>query len=127
MNIHRTSIAILLSVLLSASAQIAETDGATKSLGNGVKAPTAKLVSNDGTGTSLAELAAETPVVVVFYRGHWCPLCMSHLKQLESAKDDIKAAGYQLIAVAPDSPEQIAKTQRKFDIPLYADPETKLG
>ncbi|KAJ5128124.1 hypothetical protein N7448_008903 [Penicillium atrosanguineum] len=44
-------------------------------------------------------------VFVVFYRGHWCPFCISYLKTLQSILPHINAAGGKAIAVTAE-PEQ---------------------
>jgi len=122
-------LAFLLIAFLPAQAQIAKTADQTKSLNKGDKAPAAKIVSGDGEATTLVELAKEKPVVLVFYRGHWCPLCMRHLKQFNNAVEDVKKAGYQLVAIAPDGHENVAETKKKLglDYAVYSDPDNKLA
>lgn len=53
------------------------------------------------------------PVVLVFYRGHWCPVCNQHLSELQQDLEKIYEAGAQLIAVSPEKPEKLALTQEK--------------
>ena len=52
-------------------------------------------------------------VVLVFYRGHWCPVCNQHLSELQKDLEKIYEAGGQLIAVSPEKPEKLALTQEK--------------
>ncbi|KAJ6113514.1 hypothetical protein N7523_006831 [Penicillium sp. IBT 18751x] len=44
-------------------------------------------------------------VFVVFYRGHWCPFCISYLKTLQSILPHISAAGGKTLAITAE-PEQ---------------------
>ena len=53
------------------------------------------------------------PVVVVFYRGQWCPFCNRQLKKLEDSLSFIKEKGATLIAITPEKQENISKTVNK--------------
>jgi len=123
-----SALAILL-LVIPAYSQIAATAEETKSLAKGAKAPAGELHAADGKVIKLAELAKAKPVALVFYRGHWCPLCMRHLKKFETSAAAFKEAGYQLIAVAPDTVKQVEKTQAKLGLsyPLYADSDSTLA
>lgn len=52
-------------------------------------------------------------VVLIFYRGHWCPHCNKQLKQLEDSINFIKAKGATVLAISPEIPENISKTVAK--------------
>lgn len=52
-------------------------------------------------------------VVMVFYRGQWCPYCNRQLKELQDSLSFIKEKGAILIAVSPEKPENISKTVEK--------------
>jgi peroxiredoxin len=66
-----------------------------------------------GRKISLAEEMKKGPVVLVFYRGQWCPYCNKQLKKLEDSISFITARGAELIAVSPEKPENIEKTISK--------------
>lgn len=53
------------------------------------------------------------PVVLVFYRGHWCPVCNQHLSELEKDLKKIQDAGAQLFAISPEKPEKLRLTIEK--------------
>ncbi len=38
-------------------------------------------VDQNGNKIQLSELLKNGKVVIVFYRGQWCPVCMPHLKK----------------------------------------------
>jgi peroxiredoxin len=44
-------------------------------------------------------------LVVIFYRGQWCPLCNKHLKAVENQLEEIYAKGAQVVAVSPERSE----------------------
>jgi len=52
-------------------------------------------------------------VVVVFYRGQWCPYCNKQLNALQDSLGFIKGKGATLIAVSPEKPANISKTVAK--------------
>jgi len=67
-------------------------------------------------------------VVVIFYRGYWCPYCNKELQKLEDSLQLIKQAGAQLIAITPEKQEGIAKTieKTKASYPIITDDELKI-
>lgn len=74
----------------------------------GAQAPvTARLQRPDGSAVTLGEALAGRPTVVVFYRGGWCPYCVRQLAGLGPIVPELEAAGWSLLAIAPDGPEGI--------------------
>ena len=61
----------------------------------------------------LKDLLKNGKVVLVFYRGNWCPHCNRYLKKLEDSLQFILDKGAQLVAVTPELPQNIAKTIEK--------------
>lgn len=53
------------------------------------------------------------PVVLIFYRGHWCPVCNRQLGELEAELPRITEAGGRVVAVSPEKPDYIEKTIEK--------------
>jgi len=52
-------------------------------------------------------------VVLLFYRGQWCPVCNRHMSQLQEQLDEIEAKGAKVIAVSPEKQENLQKTKSK--------------
>src|SRR5687767_13713002 len=77
------------------------------------KAPDFALKDQQGNNVKLKDVLRNGPVVLVFYRGHWCPYCNKHLKKLEDSLQLLKDKGAQLIAVTPDQPDHLAQTIEK--------------
>lgn len=77
----------------------------------GETAPDFALPDADGQSVSLHERLAQGPVVLIFYRGGWCPFCNVQLKQFRDALPQIEAQGAQLIAISPQRPD---KTREQF-------------
>lgn len=79
----------------------------------------------DATGQpfSLKTNIAEGPVVLVFYRGGWCPFCNLQLSGLQEVWPQLKAMGYRLWAVSTDAPEGLRKSaeEQQLDYTLLSD------
>ena len=56
---------------------------------------------------SLSELVSDGPVVIVFYRGGWCPYCNLALRQYQSELvPRLGSFGATLVAVSPQRPDE---------------------
>jgi len=79
----------------------------------GAQIPNAQLTNLDGKTVSLKSVTKGRATVLVFYRGGWCPFCNAHLADLGMVADQVKAKGYQILAISPDRPEELKKTMDK--------------
>ena len=79
-------------------------------LDKGASVPQLTLKGVDGKAFDLNAAVAKKPTVLIFYRGGWCPFCNAQLSGLVGIVKDLTDAGYQLLAVSPDKPEELAKT-----------------
>jgi peroxiredoxin len=77
------------------------------------EAPNFKAKNQLGMKINLKKELKKGPVVVVFYRGQWCPYCNKQLKALEDSLSFLTAKNASLIAVTPEKPENINKTVEK--------------
>ncbi|MBC7875173.1 MAG: AhpC/TSA family protein [Ferruginibacter sp.] len=77
------------------------------------KAPDFKAKDQNGKDVKLKDLLKEGKVVLVFYRGQWCPYCNRELARLQDSLHLIKEKGATLVAVSPEKPENILKTVEK--------------
>lgn len=92
------------------------------------KAPEFSVKDQNGKQVSLKELRKKGPVVLVFYRGNWCPYCNKELKRLEDSLQLIKDKGAELIAISPEAQEGITKTTEKIKATysLISDSDAKI-
>lgn len=90
----------------------------------GDKAPAGQFLDSAGKLVSLASLYAERPIVLMSFRGRWCPFCDLTLKAFNAIQGDINAAGAHLIAVSPQTVEQTAltKSERGLAFDVMSDP-----
>lgn len=81
------------------------TSGAVPGVAIGEQAPLFTLPDATGKPVSLEDLLGSGPVVVVFYRGAWCPFCDLHLRDLQAALPEIRRRGASLVAISPQAPD----------------------
>ncbi len=86
----------------------------------GDKAPSFTLPNAFGKQVSLQTALDSRPVVLMFYRGSWCPFCNLQLHAMQKVVPQIKQHGASLIAVTPQRPdkslEQVKKSKLPFEI-----------
>ena len=75
----------------------------------GDKAPDFMVKDHAGKMVSLKELTQKGKVVVMFYRGAWCPFCNKYMSQLETALPEFSAKNTTVIAITPETDESINK------------------
>ncbi|MBC7124904.1 MAG: AhpC/TSA family protein [Bacteroidales bacterium] len=61
----------------------------------------------------LSDALKKSPVVVIFYRGQWCPICNKHLSTLQDSLQLIYAKGATVVAISPEKPEYLERTAEK--------------
>lgn len=121
---------IILSIVLatfSATAQIAEKAEDISPLLIGESIPEAVLKAPDASSHKVLAIIAEKPTVLLFYRGGWCPFCNTHLSEIQDIQSEVIKLGYQIVAISPDSPENLVVTDEKdkLDYSLYSDGDGK--
>ena len=89
---------------------------ADRALDVGEAFPSFELPGVDGEPVRSADLLADGPLVVSFYRGGWCPYCNIELAALQSRLGDIEAAGGQLVAISPQTPDASLSTVEKAEL-----------
>lgn len=98
---------------LSLMIQVAAAQEAPEGLFIASKAPDFKAKDQNGKEIRLKDLLKEGKVVLVFYRGYWCPYCNKELSKLQDSLQLIKDKGATLIAVSPEKQENVSKTIEK--------------
>lgn len=93
----------------------------------GERIPAISLPDVEGKTISLPELASQRQTILIFYRGGWCPYCNVHLGEIQTIEKDILSAGFQVVAISPDSPDSLRSSVDKHDLnyTLLSDRDTK--
>lgn len=114
----RSALAVLMLTLATAApaAELAPGADQVRPILMGSKLPDVALRTLSGEATTLARQVGGKPAILVFYRGGWCPYCNLQLSDLRLIEDRAKALGYQMIAISPDRPEELAKTLDTGDL-----------
>ena len=86
-------------------------------------APGGSVVTRTGDRMDLASLWSAQPVVVIFYRGHWCPHCQYQLVEINKRKEEFAARGANVVAISSDEPADLAAMRTKLGLTfeLYSD------
>ncbi len=100
--------------------KLAESGIAAKALQAGAKAPNFSLPNSQGQSVNLSDLLHKGPVVLVFYRGSWCPFCNLQLRAYQKALPEIEKLGATLVAISPQTPDNsltiIEKAELTFTV-----------
>ncbi len=86
-------------------------------------APGGVVTSRDGKSVDLATLWTSQPVVVVFYRGHWCPHCQYQFGELQKHSQEFVDRGATVIGISSDEPGDLDAMRTKVGLTfeLYSD------
>jgi peroxiredoxin len=105
------------------AAGLATDDVFAGALRAGDRAPGFRLPDARGGEVALDDLLVGGPVVLVFYRGGWCPYCNLQLAAFQSARSDLRAAGATLVAVSPQTPDQSLSVAERhaLEFPVLSD------
>jgi len=71
----------------------------------------------DGTEVSSRDLMG-SPALLVFYRGNWCPLCVTQVKDIAKNYRKLSERGIRTVLVSPQSQEHTSDLAERFDAPM---------
>ncbi|MEO8108658.1 MAG: peroxiredoxin-like family protein [Ginsengibacter sp.] len=74
------------------------------------KAPEFTAKDQNGKVISLKDELKDGKVVLIFYRGQWCPYCNKELSHLEDSLSLITSKGATVLAITPEQPANVEKT-----------------
>lgn len=96
---------------------------AAQALGEGDIAPDFTLAAADGGHVRLHEQLSAGPVVLVFYRGGWCPFCSLSLRAYDQIAGAVRKHGGSIIGVGLERPERARDTAEthRISFPLLWD------
>lgn len=79
----------------------------------GENAPEITFTTANNKKEKLSSYYEKQPVVIIFYRGYWCPVCNKHLTEFAEKAKQIEAYGAKLIAISSESYDNVAKTKEQ--------------
>ncbi len=94
----------------------------------GDKAPAISATDSKGHAFSLDKQLKKGEVVLIFYRGQWCPFCNKQLSNLNDSLQSIVSKGATLVAVTPETMDNVDKTigKTKASFPIISDTDLKI-
>jgi peroxiredoxin len=84
----------------------------------GQKVPDGRVLDLDGKPVKLSSYYAKGPVLLVFYRGGWCPYCNFQIRELSNAFAEYQKRGVALVAVSVEKPDEEARTKALYSVPF---------
>lgn len=87
-----------------------------KALTIGDEAPNFVLKNAAGNSVELKEYLKKGKVVLIWYRGGWCPYCNLTLRHLQEELPNFQAQGASLIALTPELPDNSLSTKEKNNL-----------
>ncbi len=95
----------------------------------GTKAPSFELSDHNGKRISSADLLRKGRLVLLFFRGRWCPFCVGQMEAMNCIAAEIEGAGAALVAVSPQTEKQafFMHDQHRLAFPLLVDAHNQLA
>jgi len=65
----------------------------------------------------------------MFYRGNWCPLCMSQIREIAASYQELAKRGVEIALISPQSHENTQKLAKQYNVPFHfwVDTENKVA
>lgn len=69
------------------------------------------------------------PALLMFYRGNWCPLCMSQVREVARNYQALKKRGVEILMISPQANKNTQVLARRFDVPMrfMRDPDNRVA
>ncbi|MDE3188951.1 MAG: AhpC/TSA family protein [Acidobacteriota bacterium] len=95
----------------------------------GAAAPAFALKDAGGKLVRSADLLALGPLVIKFFRGRWCPYCMTELEAWRDLYGQIREHGALMVAIGPQTERQsdFMASQHGIPFPVLTDPDNALA
>jgi peroxiredoxin len=82
----------------------------------GYRAPDFALPDQNGERVQLSSLLSRGPVVLIFYRGEWCPYCNVQLRTFQAHLGQLAEHGARLIAISAQTPDRSLSMAEKNEL-----------
>lgn len=69
-------------------------------------------------GTTLQTASLKKPLLMIFYRGNWCPLCMAQVKEIAAQYRSLADKGVEVMLISPQPHSETASLAKKFSAPM---------
>jgi peroxiredoxin len=112
-----------------ATAQVEAAGIVERVLKVGAIAPDFSLPDQNGRTHASAELLAEGPLVINFFRGRWCPYCVTELEAWRDLAPKLREVGIGIVAISPMTPHHssIMAEQHRIPFPILSDAQNAVA
>ena len=60
-----------------------------------------------------------SPMIILFYRGNWCPFCMAQIKEIAAQYQELEKRGAKILLISNQPHEYSESLNKKFNINLH--------
>lgn len=108
----------LVGLLMSVPALAGIPDGPqeVQSLAAGARAPLFSARTTEGVLRTFEPDGYKKPLVLIFYRGGWCPYCNAQLSDLHLVEPRLRKSGFEIVFLSTDRPELLYSSLKATDI-----------
>lgn len=108
---------------------VGDADAVRNALNVGAKMPSFSLKDIGGKTVDSDDLLKKNNLVIVFYRGAWCPFCNLYLQNLQKHAAQIKEAGGSIVAISVENPDNSSSVARKNELQftVLSDPKLEVA
>lgn len=92
-------------------------DRRNQELLEGEKLPVFSLQTADGQNFS-SEQFKGSAWLLIFYRGNWCPLCMTQIREVAGRYIDLDRLGVKVALISPQSEIKTKELAKRFNVPM---------
>ena len=88
--------------------------------------PSIELLGSHGL-VNFNQTHGASPVIMLFFRGNWCPLCMAQIKELATQYQLLQKLGVRVVLISPQSHDNTQALAKKLNVAFefYTDPNNK--
>jgi len=87
-----------------------------ESLAVGSSLPALEFERADGSVLITSEIGK--PLLMIFFRGNWCPLCMAQIKEVADQYRQLADIGVEVMLISPQSHGNTEALAKRFDAPM---------
>lgn len=102
--------------VLNARTEHAKVFDYSKTIQPGQNLPPFTLTDAQNKSVSSSDLLASGPLLIVFYRGSWCPFCNLTLHSLQQHFAAFEAKNVTLVAISPELPDTSLTAVEKHEL-----------
>ncbi|MEO6699654.1 MAG: redoxin domain-containing protein [Paraperlucidibaca sp.] len=68
--------------------------------------------------STLHTATLQKPMLMIFFRGNWCPLCMAQVKEIASQYRVLAEKGVEVMLISPQPHANTEDLAQRFDVPM---------